>query len=688
MTRSTAQLTTLLLLAALAVASAKPRSARRSLNEAAAACEFVTVPQLCTSLAAKSGATTVPALTVAAVNEAAATAQEAKVTVERITAAPITDAKLKANLDVCWKSYVDSLDTLQKAGSNLQTGAPHNELVSHISAAITYVGHCNDAFSQNPGLVSPVADVTSILKKLISNSLALAMSHGSFMTCHNLTSDCFSLRCHNLTSDRFVNIVFNLSYSYILKIHFFLDRHGYVKSNPNEHCKEFEAGHSEVDRKKGHIRIPRLRIRIKPRPQAWVMFVRALRYRRRRRRIRMAADTRCRPILIPSAVSLVVLLLLAATAPAFSSSEGRTLLERLNKPSVKTVQVHLTYLLLVSEPGWRSHRLRSLASPTGFRSPHAERIKAFGTCYTGDGMADDFVQLWTTSGETCPEGTVPIRRTKEEDILRIERFGRKPFARAPQSTNVSNHEYAIGHIEGEQYYGAHALFNVWAPQVANRGEFSLSQLWIISGNFDKDLNTVETGWQVYPELYGDTLPRFFVYWTNDSYQNTGCYNLYCSGFVQTNNSVAVGVAITRTSTYNDTNLQYVIRITVSKDQKTGNWWLQLGSTVVGYWPSFLFSNLASSATMVEFGGEIVNTRPSGLHTDTQMGSGHFAEEGFGRAAFVSSIRVVDSTYTLIPARNLSYYTDDPNCYDVQGGVDNSGESIFYFGGPGRNDRCP
>ncbi|CAL9049282.1 unnamed protein product [Musa banksii] len=593
MTRSTAQLTTLLLLAALAVASAKPRSARRSLNEAAAACEFVTVPQLCTSLAAKSGATTVPALTVAAVNEAAATAQEAKVTVERITAAPITDAKLKANLDVCWKSYVDSLDTLQKAGSNLQTGAPHNELVSHISAAITYVGHCNDAFSQNPGLVSPVADVTSILKKLISNSLALAMSHGSFMTCHNLTSDCFSLRCHNLTSDRFVLM------TCIIRLY----------------------------------------------------------------------------SILPITICFILVNL-----------RGFRLIDFVFNRHI--IKKNLTYLLLVSEPGWRSHRLRSLASPTGFRSPHAERIKAFGTCYTGDGMADDFVQLWTTSGETCPEGTVPIRRTKEEDILRIERFGRKPFARAPQSTNVSNHEYAIGHIEGEQDYGAHALFNVWAPQVANRGEFSLSQLWIISGNFDKDLNTVETGWQVYPELYGDTLPRFFVYWTNDSYQNTGCYNLYCSGFVQTNNSVAVGAAITTTSTYNDTNLQYVIRITVWKDQKTGNWWLQLGSTVVGYWPSFLFSNLASSGTMVEFGGEIVNTRPSGNHTDTQMGSGHFAEEGFGRAAYISSIRIVDSNDTLIPARNLTYYADNPNCYDVQGGVDNSGESFFYFGGPGRNARCP
>ncbi|RZR76988.1 hypothetical protein BHM03_00001919 [Ensete ventricosum] len=176
MTRSTAQLTTLLFLAALAVASAKPRSARRSLDEATAACEFVTVPQLCTSLAAKSGATTVPTLTMAAVNEAAVTAQEAKVTVERITAAPITDAKLKANLDVCWKSFSDSVDTLQNAKNDLQTSAPHNQLVTHISAAITYAGHCNDAFSQNPGLASPVADITSILKKLISNSLALAVS--------------------------------------------------------------------------------------------------------------------------------------------------------------------------------------------------------------------------------------------------------------------------------------------------------------------------------------------------------------------------------------------------------------------------------------------------------------------------------------------------------------------------------
>jgi len=50
--------------------------------------------------------------------------------------------------------------------------------------------------------------------------------------------------------------------------------------------------------------------------------------------------------------------------------------------------------------------------------------------------------LWTDSGEECPEGTIPIRRTTEEDILRassIKRFGRKPKPVRRDSTS-SDHE--------------------------------------------------------------------------------------------------------------------------------------------------------------------------------------------------------------------------------------------------------
>jgi Neprosin len=35
----------------------------------------------------------------------------------------------------------------------------------------------------------------------------------------------------------------------------------------------------------------------------------------------------------------------------------------------------------------------------------------------------------------------------------------------------------------------------------------------------------------------------------DAYQETGCYNHYCSGFVQTNNKIAIGAAISPTSYY-------------------------------------------------------------------------------------------------------------------------------------------
>lgn len=55
-------------------------------------------------------------------------------------------------------------------------------------------------------------------------------------------------------------------------------------------------------------------------------------------------------------------------------------------------------------------------------------------------------------------------------------------------------------VNGEQYYGAKASINVWAPRVTDAYEFSLSQIWLISGSFGHDLNTIEAGWQV-PHIF-------------------------------------------------------------------------------------------------------------------------------------------------------------------------------------------
>ncbi|KAK6924824.1 Neprosin activation peptide [Dillenia turbinata] len=305
-------------------------------------------------------------------------------------------------------------------------------------------------------------------------------------------------------------------------------------------------------------------------------------------------------------------------------------------------------------------------------------------------------QLWTSSGESCPDGTIPIRRTTEEDVLRassLQRFGRKLNRNVRRDSTSSNHEHAVVFVNGDQYYGAKASINVWAPYVADQYEFSLSQIWVISGSFGDDLNTIEAGWQAHslnrvsPELYGDNYPRFFTYWTTDAYQATGCYNLLCSGFVQTNNKIAIGASISPRSSYN--GKQFDIGVMVWKDPKHGHWWLEYGSgLLVGYWPSFLFTHLREHANMVQFGGEIVNTRPNDVHTLTQMGSGHFATEGFGKASYFRNLQVVDWDNNLLPLSNLHLLADHSSCYDIRAGKNNVWGDYFYYGGPGRNIRCP
>ncbi|XP_059430484.1 protein neprosin isoform X2 [Corylus avellana] len=304
-------------------------------------------------------------------------------------------------------------------------------------------------------------------------------------------------------------------------------------------------------------------------------------------------------------------------------------------------------------------------------------------------------QLWHQNGR-CPEGTIPIRRTKKDDVLRAssaKRYGRKkhrsipqPRSADPDLINQSGHQHAIAYVEGDKYYGAKATINVWEPKIQQPNEFSLSQLWILGGSFGEDLNSIEAGWQVSPDLYGDNNTRLFTYWTSDAYQATGCYNLLCSGFIQVNSEIAMGASISPVSAYR--NSQYDISILVWKDPKEGHWWMQFGNDfVLGYWPSFLFSYLAESASMIEWGGEVVNSEADGKHTSTQMGSGHFPEEGFGKSSYFRNVQVVDDSNNLKAPKGIGTFTEQSNCYDVQTGSNGDWGHYFYYGGPGRNPNC-
>ncbi|KAH0463799.1 hypothetical protein IEQ34_006585 [Dendrobium chrysotoxum] len=414
----------------------------------------------------------------------------------------------------------------------------------------------------------------------------------------------------------------------------------------------------------------------------------------------------------PSSIIAIYLslLLLSSMTSAFSSLEVNTTtlqlrkyrkikarLRRLNKPSVKTIQSPdgdiIDCVPSHLQPAF-DHPLLQGQKPLD--PPERPRDN-----YRNTNLMEESFQLWRNTGELCPEETIPIRRTTEEDLLRassVLKFGRKTVSRFRRDSESSGHEiptnyfsktvqHAVGYVSGDQYYGAKASLNVWTPKVKSSSEFSLSQIWVISGSFGEDLNTIEAGWQVSPELYGDDYPRFFTYWTTDAYQATGCYNLLCSGFIQTNNRIAIGAAIQPTSSYDGG--QFDISILVWKDPNHGNWWLEFGSgQLVGYWPSVLFSHLADHASMVQFGGEIVNTQPSGFHTSTEMGSGHFAQQGFGRASYFRNLQIVDWDNSLIPVAGLRLLADHPSCYDIEGGFSSVWGNYFYYGGPGRNMRCP
>ncbi|VAH72974.1 unnamed protein product [Triticum turgidum subsp. durum] len=175
-------------------------------------------------------------------------------------------------------------------------------------------------------------------------------------------------------------------------------------------------------------------------------------------------------------------------------------MDKMKKASVKTIQsadgdiIHCVPAHL--QPAFDHPTLRG-------QKPEAEpeerpKISADAAEEEGDAV---FPQAWSDGGESCPGGTVPIRRTTESDLRRytgsLRRYGMKPRAAGVRRDSTSDgHEHAVGYVTGDQFYGAKASLNVWPARVASAAEFSLSQIWVISGTFGNDLNTIEAGWQL------------------------------------------------------------------------------------------------------------------------------------------------------------------------------------------------
>ncbi|XP_024930926.3 protein neprosin [Ziziphus jujuba] len=309
-------------------------------------------------------------------------------------------------------------------------------------------------------------------------------------------------------------------------------------------------------------------------------------------------------------------------------------------------------------------------------------------------------QIWKRSG-SCPKGTIPVRRTQKRHLLKtstpIEDYGRKkqrysyPVGKLNESKNLqvqlANHSKAILLTLGYRYTGAKGDIRVYNPFVESDDEYSTSQICLVNGPY-YDFESVESGWAVNPSVYGDRQTRLFVYWTADASKTTGCFDLTCPGFVQTSDEIALGAAIYPISVPN--GLPYQITIYIFKDPITSNWWMQYGENVnIGYWPAELFKAIRYNAASVEWGGEVysknVGREP---HTATDMGSGQYPDYVFGSSGVIKRMRIRDNSPTLKFPEWVETFTDEFNCYDVQYIGDYVEDPEFYYGGPGRSDRCP
>jgi hypothetical protein len=291
----------------------------------------------------------------------------------------------------------------------------------------------------------------------------------------------------------------------------------------------------------------------------------------------------------------------------------------------------------------------------------------------------------------CAAGTIPLERVTLATLSHFrtlasffakgdpgEEFRSGTSKPHPIPPDDATHYYARG-VQFVDNLGADAWLNVWSPSVSSH-QMSLSQLWVV-GSTGSTKQTVEAGWQDYPDKWGSNDAALFIYYTTAGYSSgSGCYNLDCSGFVQVANNVYLGSGFDHYSTPGGT--QWGFELQYKRDPRNGNWWLFYrgpGSWIpVGYYPHSLFGTgqLATNAQKIAFGGEDTG-QPSAM----QMGSGQFASGGFGSAAYQNTAFYID-TNVVSQWASLSSEVTDTHCYTTNIGASSGswGEYLF-FGGP-------
>ncbi|EEE51589.1 hypothetical protein OsJ_32837 [Oryza sativa Japonica Group] len=197
-------------------------------------------------------------------------------------------------------------------------------------------------------------------------------------------------------------------------------------------------------------------------------------------------------------------------------------------------------------------------------------------------------------------------------------------------------------------------------------------------------NQIALGIAVYPQFFGDDLPRLYIYSTNDGGVKLKCFNLECS-FVQTSKKHAIGAKYDKFSTVGGTT--YFTHVVIYRDDGPAVWWVSLMDEPIGYFHESAFAAPFIESFHNEMGGHVLDRRPGGRHTLTPMGSGMYPSDGLQNAACIHAYLAIAYTGADQVDDPVNTIVTHPKCYDIKGdGPDLYRPGInVAFGGPGGYD---
>ncbi|PKA61997.1 hypothetical protein AXF42_Ash019203 [Apostasia shenzhenica] len=239
------------------------------------------------------------------------------------------------------------------------------------------------------------------------------------------------------------------------------------------------------------------------------------------------------------------------------------------------------------------------------------------------------------------------------------------------------------YVGKDSFNGIQADFSVYGLPVAPNAA-SAAMMTVVNRVDPYNYSIIETGWHIDPRTYGDYDPHFYVSWTDDGDQKTGCLNLHCPGFVLHNSAKYIpGTKLWPLSRYGGD--QRYVDLKLYKDNVSGNWWLYEGlnnyENPVGYFKKEIFSNNFDKASQLYFGG--VTAYPV-YSKASPLGSGHWYYEGDNKAAQFNHIKFIDTEgNAFAPDKSKVSSIVSINCYGISDFIYHDYGSSFFYGGPGK-----